>query len=89
MKEYFNGKSAENPCKTKKNPRNHCTVRLLGLFIFWRSGRDSNPRYAFDVHTISSRARYDRFDTTPYSVVRGGIPRFGRNAVGRSCSRII
>ena len=31
----------------------------------WRSGRDSNPRTAFDRHTISSRARYDRFDTTP------------------------
>ena len=33
---------------------------------FWRSGRDSNPRTAFDRHTISSRARYDRFDTTPW-----------------------
>ena len=34
--------------------------------ILWRSGRDSNPRTAFDRHTISSRARYDRFDTTPW-----------------------
>ena len=32
----------------------------------WRSGRDSNPRTAFDRHTISSRARYDHFDTTAY-----------------------
>ena len=31
---------------------------------FWRSGRDSNPRAAFDDNTISSRARYDLFDTT-------------------------
>ena len=34
--------------------------------LLWRSGRDSNPRTAFDRHTISSRARYDRFDTTPW-----------------------
>ena len=34
---------------------------------FWRSGRDSNPRAAFDDNTISSRARYDLFDTTAYS----------------------
>ena len=52
--------------------------------VFWRSGRDSNPRYAFDVHTISSRARYDRFDTTPYAIVRGGLPRFGSIVVGQS-----
>ena len=31
----------------------------------WRSGRDSNPRYPYEVHTISNRARYGRFDTTP------------------------
>ena len=35
---------------------------------FWRSGRDSNPRAAFDDNTISSRARYDLFDTTAYSI---------------------
>ena len=35
-------------------------------FSFWRSGRDSNPRAAFGRHTISSRARYDHFDTTAY-----------------------
>ena len=35
-------------------------------FSFWRSGRDSNPRTAFGRHTISSRARYDHFDTTAY-----------------------
>ena len=27
-----------------------------------------NPRYPFGVHTISSRARYDHFDTAPYVV---------------------
>ena len=36
--------------------------------VFWRSGRDSNPRAAFDDNTISSRARYDLFDTTAYSL---------------------
>jgi site-specific DNA recombinase len=30
---------------------NTCTVHLP-----WRSGRDSNPRYAFDVYTLSRRA---------------------------------
>ena len=35
------------------------------LFFFWRSRRDLNPRYPFGVHTISSRARYDHFDTAP------------------------
>ena len=34
--------------------------------FFWRSRRDLNPRYPFGVHTISSRARYDHFDTAPY-----------------------
>ena len=36
--------------------------------FLWRSGRDSNPRAAFDDNTISSRARYDLFDTTAYSL---------------------
>ena len=35
------------------------------VFLFWRSRRDLNPRYPFGVHTISSRARYDHFDTAP------------------------
>ena len=56
---------------------------------FWRSERDSNPRYAFDVHTISSRARYDRFDTTPDAIVRGDCSRFGQSAVVRSSLIII
>ena len=38
----------------------------MTLAATWRSGRDSNPRTAFDRHTISSRARYDLFDTTAY-----------------------
>ena len=41
--------------------------------LFWRSRRDSNPRAAFDGYTISSRARYDHFDTTPYSIDSGPI----------------
>ena len=36
--------------------------------LLWRSGRDSNPRAAFDDNTISSRARYDLFDTTAYAI---------------------
>lgn len=30
--------------------------KSLNLRDFQRTGRDSNPRYAFDVHTISNRA---------------------------------
>ena len=37
--------------------------------FFWRSGRDLNPRAAFDGNTISSRARYDHFDTTAYKML--------------------
>ena len=36
--------------------------------LTWRSGRDSNPRAAYDRHTISSRARYDLFDTTAQEI---------------------
>ena len=36
----------------------------------WRSGRDLNPRAAFDDNTISSRARYDHFDTTASILLR-------------------
>ena len=39
-------------------------IRLCGFF-YWRSRRDSNSRTAYHRHTISSRARYDRFDTAP------------------------
>ena len=35
----------------------------------WRSRRDSNPR-AREGYTISNRARYDHFDTTPCSHLR-------------------
>ncbi len=50
---------------TEKVHRNSIKITV----DFWRSRRDSNPRTAFDRHTISSRARYDHFDTAPYSVV--------------------
>ena len=36
------------------------------VLFLWRSRRDLNPRYPFGVHTISSRARYDHFDTAPW-----------------------
>ena len=39
---------------------------LIPDFSIWRSRRDLNPRYPFGVHTISSRARYDHFDTAPW-----------------------
>ena len=40
-------------------------IQMDGDCFFWRSRRDLNPRYPFGVHTISSRARYDHFDTAP------------------------
>ena len=43
--------------------------RLTAGPFFWRSGRDLNPRAAFDGNTISSRARYDHFDTTAYAIL--------------------
>ena len=48
----------------KRKPCNQHGYRVFR----WRSGRDSNPRAAFDDNTISSRARYDLFDTTAYSL---------------------
>lgn len=49
----------ETVARQKKTP----DTNVSGVFTFWRSGRDSNPRAAFDGHTISNRARYDHFDT--------------------------
>ena len=46
----------------RKNAKN---TRKCVFFCIWRSGRDSNPRAAHHDNTISSRARYDLFDTTP------------------------
>lgn len=37
------------------------------LIILWRKRWDSNPRARED-YLISSQARYDHFDTLPYSV---------------------
>lgn len=37
--------------------------------LFWRTGWDSNPRALAD-NRISSAARYDHFDTCPYTVVK-------------------
>ena len=39
-------------------------IRICGFF-YWRSGRDSNPRSRLRDYSISSRARYDLFDTAP------------------------
>ena len=51
-------------CRFGPEPKKKSTAKRC--FSFWRSGRDSNPRTAFGRHTISSRARYDHFDTTAY-----------------------
>ena len=44
----------------------HCLGRQMCAF-FWRRRRDSNPRAAHHGNTISNRARYDHFDTSPNS----------------------
>ena len=52
--------------QTFMNPLKQKIPQPIGCGIsIWRSGRDLNPRAAFDDNTISSRARYDHFDTTP------------------------
>lgn len=45
-------------------------ICIIATVPLWRSGRDSNPRAAHHGNTISSRARYDLFDTTPYELFR-------------------
>ena len=45
------------------------TRRIYTVSLIWRSGRDLNSRAAFDGNTISSRARYDHFDTTAYKML--------------------
>ena len=52
------------------------------VLFLWRSRRDLNPRYPFGVHTISSRARYDHFDTAPW------VRRSCRLAYNTICDRI-
>ena len=55
--------------RSTSNPSNKQNERHpKGRLSFWRSGRDLNPRAAFDGNTISSRARYDHFDTTAYEI---------------------
>ena len=67
-------KKGRRPFLTSSNPRNHCGY---GDFL-WRSGRDLNPRAAFDDNTISSRARYDHFDTTAYSCCDNSIDYYSK-----------
>ena len=40
------------------------------MFLLWRRRWDSNPRGAHHAKTISSRSRYDHFDTSPYMSAR-------------------
>ncbi len=67
-------KKGRRPFLISSNPRNHCGY---GDFL-WRSGRDLNPRAAFDDNTISSRARYDHFDTTAYSCCDNSIDYYSK-----------
>ena len=53
------------PQGTLRSPEKKKADAFASAFLFWRSRRDLNPRYPFGVHTISSRARYDHFDTAP------------------------
>ena len=52
----------EKLAQSKKIP---VTIAVTGIHL-WRSRRDLNPRAAYGDNTISNRARYDHFDTTPY-----------------------
>ena len=83
MKSYFWGQfSPENslfsPGKSsvftiyrqKEKPANTLVYRL-----FWRRGRDSNPR-EIALKLISSQPRYDRFDTSPYMFTRNSSKSF-------------
>ena len=47
-------------------------TRLMPRLCFWRKRWDSNPR-AREGYLISSQARYDHFDTPPYSLLRPDI----------------
>ena len=67
-------KKGRRPFLTSSNPRNRYGY---GDFL-WRSGRDLNPRAAFDDNTISSRARYDHFDTTAYSCCDNSIDYYSK-----------
>ena len=55
------------PSALKVVQKNSC--RKGNCLRIWRRWRDSNPRAAHHGYTISSRARYDHFDTSPYKIV--------------------
>lgn len=54
-------------CYNKKSPAEGLGI-LNGAqsILLWRRRWDSNPRDAHHAKTISSRSRYDHFDTSPY-----------------------
>ena len=55
---------AANTCREKEKSKNpHYS------WTFWRSRRDSNSRSRLKDYSISSRARYDHFDTAPYIAI--------------------
>ena len=56
-------------------------TRMVTGFL-WRRRWDSNPRGAHHAKTISSRSRYDHFDTSPYmSARRFFLPFFGEKGL--------
>ncbi len=53
--------------------------RISARKLMWRRRWDSNPRTGFSpVYPISSRGRYDHFDTPPYLIVLLMLPRHQR-----------
>ena len=63
---HFTASATSRAAGTLRSPEKKKADAFASAFLFWRSRRDLNPRYPFGVHTISSRARYDHFDTAPW-----------------------
>ncbi len=56
---------ASSPIAWHLSTQKRCPFRNS---VHWRSGWDSNPRTRLRAYPISSRGRYDLFDTTPYAL---------------------
>ena len=72
-------RTAQNRVIFGANAKKEKSRNPHGYWIFrWRRVWDSNPRGAHHAKTISSRSRYDHFDTSPYmSARRFFLPFFG------------
>ena len=73
-------KSGEKQAKIKwikmRGGKRKTRTNLVFMRVFWRRGRDSNPR-EIALKLISSQPRYDRFDTSPYII----LPQKRENAI--------